>query len=309
MAAHVDAESSEQPTILDLPSATDDLDRAKADLDSHGVCILTDVLAPAEVERLRSALTSQAEAERALGELAPKGMVGAKQFVPNMVNKGAAFLDLVDRDVTDELVAPLLGRHFLLSSINGHLFVGPTDEPQPLHRDQGQVPAAVELPVVCNLLWVLDDFVPEAGSTRVIPGSHRWPPTHQMRAPDPGLAVPATVPAGGVLALDGRTWHGGGANGDGSPRRSVATFFCAPWIRQQENAAVTCLQEVIDEASPRVRARLGMRTWGTMGTIGGTGSEVPGATLTSDEFDFPRFIIGEGASLHPLHRVSRREIG
>ena len=51
-----------------------------------------------------------------------------------------------------------------------------------------------------------------------------------------------------------------------------------------------------------------MRTYGTMGTVGGTGSEVPGATLKSDEFEFPDYIIGEGGSLHPLRRVSRRDI-
>ena len=67
-------------------------------------------------------------------------------------------------------------------------------------------------------------------------------------------------------------------------------------------------QEVIDEASPNLRARLGMRTYGTMGTVGGTASEVPGATLQSDEFDFPEYIIGEGGCLHPLKRVSRQEI-
>jgi ectoine hydroxylase-related dioxygenase (phytanoyl-CoA dioxygenase family) len=293
--------------VSPLPAATTDVGQAKADLETHGMCVLADVLGVSELDELRTRLKQQAAAERALGDLAPKGMVGDKQFVPNMVNKGQPFLDLVDRAETDELVGHLLGKHFLLSSINGHIFLGSTDEPQTLHRDQGQVPASIEIPVVCNLLWVLDDFVPEAGSTLVVPGSHRWAPEHQVKPPDPGLAVPVTAPAGSVLALDGRIWHGSGINTNGATRRSIATFFCAPWIRQQENAGVSCLQEVIDDASPRLRERLGMRTYGTMGTVGGTGSAVPGASLTSDEFDFPEYIIGERGSLHPLRRVSRQE--
>jgi hypothetical protein len=44
-----------------------------------------------------------------------------------------------------------------------------------------------------------------------------------------------------------------------------------------------------------------------MGTVGGTGSEVPGATLNSEEFEFPEYIIGEGGSLHPLRRVSPKK--
>ncbi|MEM7407811.1 MAG: phytanoyl-CoA dioxygenase family protein [Pseudomonadota bacterium] len=295
------------PHTLPLPPPTDDLATARHDLLESGVCALTGVLSETQLAALRARIESQAQAERALGDLAPKGMVGAKQFIPNMVNKGRVFLDLVEREETTALVADLLGRHFLLSSINGHIFLGTTDEAQTLHRDQGQVPATVPIPVVCNLLWVLDDFVPEAGSTLVVPGSHRWEAAHQVRPPDASLAVPVNVPAGGVLALDGRVWHGAGVNRNGSTRRSVATFFCAPWIRPQENAGVSCFQEVIEEASPVLRARLGMRTYGTMGTVGGTGSEVPGATLSSDLFEFPEYIIGEGGSLHPLRRVSRDE--
>ena len=55
-----------------------------------------------------------------------------------------------------------------------------------------------------------------------------------------------------------------------------------------------------------------MRTYGTMGTIGGTGTPVPGATLTSDTFDVPEYIIGEGVKLHPLPAClesSRRQTG
>jgi len=308
MSPYLGAEDLEFPQTLPLPKPTTDVVTAKTDLQTYGVCVLVDVLSVADVSVLRQKLESQATAERALGELAPKGMVGTKQFVPNMVNKGKAFLDLVEQPATTELVSHLLGKHFLLSSINGHVFLGRTHEPQSLHRDQGQVPPSIAMPVVCNLLWVLDDFVPEAGSTCVVPGSHRWPAAHQSAPPDPRMAVPVTVPAGGVLGLDGRVWHGAGQNINGATRRSIATFFCAPWIRQQENAGVSCFQEIIDEASPVLRSRLGMRTYGTMGTIGGTGSEVPGATLTSDTFEFPRYIIGEGGSLHPLRRVSRGDV-
>tara|TARA_A100001037_G_scaffold302998_1_gene335954 strand:- start:946 stop:1896 length:951 start_codon:yes stop_codon:yes gene_type:complete len=307
MSKDASTETLPYPATLPLPIATSDLQAAKTDLRTFGLCVLTDILSEPQLSELRTKLEAQARAERKLGKLAPKGMAGAKQFIPNMVNKGQAFLELVERPEINALAGLLLGKRFLLSSINGHIYLGPTSEPQTLHRDQGQVPASIQIPVVCNLLWALDDFVPEAGSTLVVPGSHRWEPEHHVTPPDLTAAVPVSVPSGGLLALDGRLWHGAGVNTNGSTRRSVATFFCAPWIRPQENAGVSCFQEVIDEASPNLRERLGMRTYGTMGTIGGTGSQVPGATLTSDAFDFPEYIIGEAGSLHPLERVSRRK--
>ena len=118
------------------------------------------------------------------------------------------------------------------------------------------------------------------------------------------------VPAGSVFAWEGRIWHGLGVNTNGEPRRSITTYFCLPWMRQQENWGVSCLQEVLDEASPKLRARLGLRTYGTLGGVNGTrtGAEQPTAFGNVD-VAFPDYIIGEGAKLHPLRRVSRRDQG
>jgi ectoine hydroxylase-related dioxygenase (phytanoyl-CoA dioxygenase family) len=293
------------PEVLPLPSITTDLDQARSDLTELGMCFVADVLDPAEVALLRDKLSEQAQAERNLGELAPAGAEDAKQIVSNMVNKGEAFLSLVEHPLTDALAGYMLGGQFLLSSLTGHLFNAPTTEPQVLHRDQGQVPATVDFPAACNLFWLLDDFTPEDGSTYVVPGSHRWPAEHQIRPPARELAVQFSAPAGSVFAWDGRVWHGTGVNTTGSPRRNVAVYCCLPWMRQQENWGVTCLQEVLDEASPKLRARLGLRSYGTLGGMNGTGRTYAERTLGSTEVNMPLYIIGENGRLHPLTRVSR----
>ena len=207
MSPYLGAEDLEFPQTLPLPKPTTDVVTAKTDLQTYGVCVLVDVLSVADVSVLRQKLESQATAERALGELAPKGMVGTKQFVPNMVNKGKAFLDLVEQPATTELVSHLLGKHFLLSSINGHVFLGRTHEPQSLHRDQGQVPPSIAMPVVCNLLWVLADFVaagddrpcraPSRPSTRATASSGSTTPRRAatLRAAATSTAPPCWCPA------------------------------------------------------------------------------------------------------------------
>ena len=78
-------------------------------------------------------------------------------------------------------------------------------------------------------------------------------------------------------------------------------------MRQQENWGVTCLQEVLDEASDKLKARLGLRTYGTLGGMSGTGSRTAGRTLGNAEVVIPEFVIGEQAALHPVKRVTKTE--
>ena len=87
------------------------------------------------------------------------------------------------------------------------------------------------------------------------------------------------APEGSVFAWDGRVWHSAAANPEGHPRRQVYTFYYLPWMRQQENWGVTCLQEVLDEASPKLKARMGLRTYGTLGMVSGTRTDAEAASL------------------------------
>ena len=305
---YVPAPILDPPDALGLPPLTRDFATAKQHLSEYGLCYMPDVLCRAEIERLSDALDEQAEAERNLGDLAPPGALGRKQSISNMVNKGRVFLDLIERRETDELAGFLLGRTFLVSSMTGGMFHGTTTEPQPLHRDQGYVPAMATFPAACNLFWILDDFTPASGSTHVVPGSHRWRPEYQIKPPPREMSVQVEVPAGSVFAWEGRIWHGLGVNSNGEPRRSITNYYCLPWMRQQENWGVSCLQEVLDEASPKLRARLGLRSYGTLGGVNGTRTGADGGGLGNADVVFPEHVIGEGGSLHPLRRVSRQEL-
>lgn len=294
------------PEVLPLPPWTAEVEEAKSHLSDYGMCVLTDALDTEEIERLRGALAIQADAERAMNTGGPPGAKANRQSVSNLVNKGREFLDLVEHELSDSLAGFMLGKNFLVSSITGNMYRAPLAEPQPMHRDQGYVPATVDFPAACNLMWCLDDFTPENGGTCVVPGSHRWHPDYQVKPPPRELTVQVCVPAGSVFAWEGRVWHGYGSNRTGEPRRSVITYYCLPWVRQQENWGISCLQEVLDEASPKLRQRLGLRTYGTLGGVSG-------ARLTTNtksylgnyDFELPSHIIGEAGKLHQLRRVSK----
>ena len=305
---YVAAPPMPEPTPLSMPAPTRNVEAAQADLTERGICILADVLNRDEVERLRECVDRQAAAERQLGELAPAGADGPRQQLSNLVNKGRPFLELVERPEADALAGYMLGKHFLLSSLTASIHHAPTAEPQVLHRDQGQVPATADFPAACNLFWLLDDFTAARGSTHFVPGSHRWPAEHLVKPPPREATAQIEAPAGSVYAWDGRVWHGAGVNLEGHPRRHVTTFFCLPWMRQQENWGITCLQEVLDDAGPKLGARLGLRTYGTLGMTTGTRTPGEGVSLGNYDVHFPDYVIGENGALHPLQRVSRAQV-
>ena len=137
---------------LPLPQATRDLEQAKADMSTHGVCIVEDALSPDLLARLREKLDRQAAAEAEAFGATKSGKVN----LSSLVNKGAVFLELAEHPVVDELMGNLFGRNFLLHSLTGSYFTGSSRSPQVLHRDQGQLPASVDIPAACVMFWCLD---------------------------------------------------------------------------------------------------------------------------------------------------------
>jgi len=79
--------------------------------------------------------------------------------------------------------------------------------------------------ILITALWMLDDFTPENGATRVVPGSHRItsPLPRDLAQPlarhrDEQIIVGS---AGSVLMFNGYLWHSGRRNNSNSPRRAV----------------------------------------------------------------------------------------
>ncbi len=118
-------------------------------------------------------------------------------------------------------VAHVLGRPFRLFQFSGR-DPGRGHGAQGLHQDwRPRRPGDPD--VVVTALWILDDFTPDNGPTRVVPGSHRSFEElgKPMRQPD--VVHPdeqrVTTPAGTVLVFNGHLLHSGTRNESGAPRR------------------------------------------------------------------------------------------
>jgi len=251
-----------QTAADELPAPTRDIARAKADLERHGYCIVRDVLTAGQVAALRARVGAQARGEDAAGKGFHDG--GANQRIWMLLNKGRVFRDLVLHPFAVEMMTPLLGPDFLLSSITANV-ARPGGEPMYLHTDQGYVDFWTELPLVANIAWMLDDFSEENGGTRLAPGSHRsreW--RKELRRP----TVAAAGPAGSALVFDGRLIHGTGANRTADQQRhAILTYYCRPFMRQQENFFLGLDPALRSPENEPLLRRLGFSIWRGLGRI------------------------------------------
>ena len=94
------------------------------------------------------------------------------------------------------------------------------------HSDR--ILAAANWPLLGFILMV-DDFRPENGATRFVPGSHQW-----LSAPEDAISdlradyegqVLACGPSGSLLIFNGSAWHDHSPNTSDQPRRSLQGAF------------------------------------------------------------------------------------
>ena len=142
----------------------------------------------------------------------------------------------------------VIGRPFKLSSLHART-LRPQSVNGKLHVDVQR--DSTDWPLVGFILMV-DEFRPENGATRFVPGSHRWPhpPETQFSEArgDHGGQVQACGPAGSLVIFHGSTWHDHAANASDEPRRSLQGAF----IPRDGKAA----EDFAARLQPETRARL-----------------------------------------------------
>ncbi|WP_225929854.1 phytanoyl-CoA dioxygenase family protein [Pseudomonas botevensis] len=123
------------------------------------------------------------------------------------------------------VVGELIGERFFLSQVEGREPVAGGGHQQ-LHRDlSAQRPGDI-----VNALAYFDDYGPENGATRIVPGSHRPEPG----APpddfnDESRSVQLSGAAGDILVFDADLVHAGSLNASGGRRRCILiSYFAEP---------------------------------------------------------------------------------
>jgi ectoine hydroxylase-related dioxygenase (phytanoyl-CoA dioxygenase family) len=193
----------------------------RTQLDQDGYLVITCVVGGAEVDRLRSAFDRACEREGI--------QAGGTRHPTRLHDEDAGFGRFLMHPSVLAAVRRVLGRPFRFGSGAGRDPL-PGRGQQGLHIDCVDPGPPAPFHVV-TALGLLDDFTPENGATRLVPGSHRL-----RRAPPKAFADPAsrhpeqivvTAPAGSVLVFNGHLWHGGTLNRSQSHRRVLQYSFLA----------------------------------------------------------------------------------
>ena len=218
--------------------------RAAVELDERGFVVLPMMAESERVERLTRAYTDAVTA--ASGEDVKVGSTTTK--VRDLVNRGAAFDDIYTFPPLLAACFQVIGGPFKLSSFHARTLRqgAPTQE---LHVD---VPRNSDDWPLCGFILMVDEFRPDNGATRFVPGSHRWPGTPKDTMSDVRAAhdgeVLACGAAGSMLVFNGSAWHGHTANASKLPRRSIQGAFIPGGGRAGTDFAA--------RMQPAIRARL-----------------------------------------------------
>ena len=224
-------------------------------LDEDGYVVLESAIDSAFLGGLRGRILElfEEEGDRAGSEFRTEEHA---RRLANLVDKGDVFRRAIAVPDVLALVRHVLGGDCKLSSLNARSADPRTDVGQPLHVDMGAIPDDKGY-WVCNTVWMLDDFTPENGPTRMVPGSHKWGTRPQdvldnVLAPHP-QEVLLTGKAGSVAVMNAHMWHAGTANRTAAPRLAMHGFYCRRDKPQQQYQKQLLRPEVQGTLSPELR--------------------------------------------------------
>ena len=194
---------------------------AASELQERGFVVLPGPMRSDRMERLANAC--DAAMASATGDDIRIGSTSMK--VNDLVNRGAEFDEVYVFPPLLEACCRVIGQPFKLSSLLGRT-LRPHSPAQELHVDVRRDSA--DWPLL-GFILMFDEFRPDNGATRFVPGSHRWSGSPADTLSDPRAEydgqVLACCDAGSLVIFNGSTWHGHTANTSSGLRRSIQGAF------------------------------------------------------------------------------------
>ena len=206
------------------------------------------------VAQLRRDLDAAHAAQRAI-QIANGVGEGTDGTVHHLPLAGGSFLEFLDRRYCGDVLDAFFGGPYVLNTFGGVLnlprdlsYVGR------VHRDLRTFSG--DMPLMAQLLVMLDDFTAENGATYLLGGSHRLAekPSDEVFFRD---AIRTIAPAGSIVVFNSNLWHAAGPNQSTGQRRALTIAFTKPFIKPQLDYPRALGYERAEALSPVLRQVLG----------------------------------------------------
>jgi len=141
-----------------------------------------------------------------------------------------AFLEFLKQSYCNNLLSAFFQSPFILNTYGGVINLPKkASYVANIHRD---IRTFYNIPMMINMLVMLDDFTEANGATYLLSGSHL---KDEKPAEDFFYknAERAIAPAGSILLFDSLTWHAAGINNTELPRKALTLAFTRPFMKQQ----------------------------------------------------------------------------
>ena len=222
--------------------STADLERLKAVLDDQGFVIIPSLIPRANAERMTGRLIEIMQKDSQRNKEKLQTLNGTFDLLESQEELDL-FVNLVAHPVVLALAEHMVGRDFQISD-TGVLWLKANagysgfgwHADSPLDWFSKNKKSMVDLCFGMNCLWMLTDFTPQNGATRVLPRSHR-----SLRHPCGGETgedgqkrfaneVVAAGPAGSCLIFNHALWHAAGGNFTDQDRIGVSNPYYPQWL-------------------------------------------------------------------------------
>jgi ectoine hydroxylase-related dioxygenase (phytanoyl-CoA dioxygenase family) len=227
-----------------------------------GAAIVTDVLSPALLDRVRAAMYEAQD--RTLEEVGQERLDRAREVgvMRVMLSHDPVFAELLELPELLEVVDHTVSDTAVMHLQNG-LILPPFDGSAgdilqyTFHMDFPRYMDGYVASV--NTMLAIDEFTAANGGTRVVPGAHQRPGRPGQRYMEEA-SVAVECPAGSMFVFDSTLWHAAGHNTTGSDRLAINHMFTRSFFKQQIDYVRALGDDFVLGCPPRTQQLLGWYT-------------------------------------------------
>lgn len=181
-----------------------------------------------------------------------------RYLMHDLLCRNAAFAALLEDPRLQQLLAPLLGEHWILYAFtSSSLPPGETNYGHRLHVDSPRfIPG---YPTNMGVMWALDDFLAQNGATEVLPGSHANPLEPAAEFFERHKVV-LTAAQGAMIVFNARLFHRSGVNRTQEWRHALTMNACRSFMKQRMDWVRFVPREIAAALNAQGRRLLGYDT-------------------------------------------------